>query len=224
MKQLVLGFLFLASLGQSMYAQQQLNQILSDWYLEERFILVDKDKDALLDRGELQQFNQEFAYYLEPRNFLLSDTDGDGKLSYREMRTRVVVEFNYRYAREVEALTKAYAEAPGLRAADAAWLKSHPAITASLFGNLYWMNNHSELAREVYQDKEWMQEQSNVLASLQRNICWLVTHPADAKQLYKDLKISQKAPEMMSWRAAHKNLLRRYNELPEDIVLSFLPK
>ena len=224
MKQLVLSLLFLTSLIQYLSAQQELNQVLSDWYLEERFILVDKDKDALLDRDEIQQFEQEFAYYLEPRNYILSDTDGDGKLSYRETRSRVVVEFNYRYAREVEALKKAYTDTPALREADAVWLKSHPALAASLFGNLYWMNKHSELAREVYQDKAWMQTHSNVLASLQRNICWLVTHPADAKQLYKDLKISRKAPEMMSWRAAHKNLLRRYNELPEDIVLSFLPK
>lgn len=224
MKQLVLSLLFLTSLSQSIYAQQQLNQVLSDWYLEERFILVDKDKDALLDRDELKQFAQEFAYYLEPRNYTLSDADGDGKLSYRETRARVVVEFNYRYAREVEALSAFNKEETSLRDADAAWLKDHPAVAAQLFGNLHWMNNHTEVAREVYQDKDWMQSNSEVLASLQRNICWLVTHPADAKQLYKELKISRKAPEMMSWRAAHRSFLRRYNELPEDIVLSFLPK
>jgi hypothetical protein len=224
MKQLVLSLLFLSSFSQTTFAQQQLNKVLSDWYLEERFILVDKDRDALLDLDELQQFAQEFAYYLEPRNYALSDTDGDGKLSYKETRQRVVVEFNYRYAREIATLSEAIRSNPELKTADAAWLKSNPAITASLFGNFYWMNNHAALAREVYQDQAWMQTNSEVLAALQRNICWLVTHPADAKQLYKALKISRKAPEMMSWRAAHKSLLRRYNELPEDIVLSFLPK
>lgn len=224
MKQFFLTFALLLTSFVSLFAQQNINQVLTDWYLEERFILVDQDRDALLDQDEIGQFPQEFGYYMDPRNFLLSDTDGDGKLSYRETKSRVVVEFNFRYAKEVASLGRLFDQNPTLKLADASYLKANPELTTSLLGNLYWMNNNPVLARSVYSDQNWMQSHTNALASLQRNLCWLVTHPADAKSMYKQLKLSRQAPEMMSWRAAHKHFLRRYNELPDDIILSFLPK
>ena len=161
---------------------------------------------------------------LDARNFLLTDTDGDGKLSFRETKTRVVVEFNFRYAKEIAALALIQKSGIDLENLDASDLKKNTALASQLLANLYWMNNNAELAKAVYQDKAWMLDNSDVLASLQRNLCWLVTHPADAKSLYKQLKLSHQAPELMSWRSAHKQLLRTYNELPNDIILSFLPR
>ncbi|MFK7971015.1 MAG: hypothetical protein AB8F95_11640, partial [Bacteroidia bacterium] len=224
MKQLLQFLLFSVLLLPSLQAQQSLNQVLTDWYLEERFILADQDKDALLDKDELKQFPQEFGYYLDSRNFGLTDLDKDGKLSFRETKSRVLVEFNFRYAKELSALATLEKQYPALAQPTLETLKANPSLTAALMGNLYWMNSNADLAKAIYQDREWMQSQSEVLASLQRNLCWLITHPSDAKQLYKSLKLSRKAPEMMSWRSAHKTLLRRYEDLPEDIVLSFLPK
>ena len=209
---------------QSLLAQKNINQVLTDWYLEERFILADQDKDALLDVDELNQFPQEFGYYLDARNFLLSDSDGDGKLSFRETKTRVIVEFNFRFAKEIAALNALRKSGIELGKLNASELKNNPALASRLLGNLYWMNNNAALAKAVYQDKTWMLNNGDVLASLQRNLCWLVTHPADAKSLYKPLNLRHQARELMSWRSAHKQLLRTYNELPNDIVLSFLPR
>ena len=58
------------------------NQKIDNWFLEQRFILADKNDDALLERKEMQSFANEFSYFLIERYYSASDANKDGYLSF----------------------------------------------------------------------------------------------------------------------------------------------
>ena len=200
-----------------------MNQKITEWYLEERFIIADQNDDALLDRHEMQKFPKEFTYYLIDRHFQLSDKNRDGLLSYNELYQRVKTEFIYRLnmdRKDLRGLEESYHE---LNNATLTYLKQHPQLVAKLFANLSWMYDHGNMASTLYEDKLWTSQHPEVLVSLQKNLCWMASNPLAARVLYKNSDTNSRLPEMLGWRAAHKDFFRRYPKLDQFYALEFWP-
>ena len=202
---------------------QNINDEISNWFLEERFIIADKNDDALLDHSEMEAYNNEFVYYLTDRNYDLTDKNGDGFLSFQEIHARKKTEYLFRYnmdIREIRNLTRRY---PFLPKADEAYLKDNPVLVASLFSNLVWMYQNAELAEEIYKNKIWMDLHIDAKIALHKNLRWMASNPAAARHMYRDRNATQYLPQFLGWRASHKNLIRKYPRLEQFYELEFVP-
>jgi hypothetical protein len=205
-----------------LFAQVEANQnLVSNWYLEERFLITDQNEDALLDKSEMRQFPKEFAYYLDNRNFELTDLNKDRKLSFNEMKRRVRTEFTFRQKQELKELRQIEQEVEQL---DLSTLKAQPAVLVRLFGNLEWLYANRKLAERIIADQEWANAHPEVMLSLQRNLCWLASNPAKAKILYRNRQLTSQLPELLGWRADHKAFIRSHPKLDGIYPVLYWPE
>jgi hypothetical protein len=227
MKKTLFVFALIWAFGNTLSLFAQINQTekeVSIWFLEERFLIADQNDDALLDKTELQAFPREFAYFLESRNYELTDKNQDGLLSFNELNTRRQTENIYLFSQQRKDLRELARAYPMLAQADQVYLKANPALVEALFHNLIWMYDNPELAAKVYQDKRWMAANPQAAIALQSNLRWLAANPFAANQLYRDRAATQKLPELLGWRASHKRLIRSMPEVISLWELDFIPQ
>lgn len=201
-----------------------MNEKISLWFQEERFIIADQNNDALLDQGEMSQFPEEFGYYLETRHYQLADANQDGLLSFNEMLDLHASEMSYRYNQEQENLNEMIQRYPELVDADVDYLKGHPELVIELFTNLFWLSEFPEAAESIYRDEAWTERHPEVLLALHRNLRWMATNPADAEELYRDRSATQFLPELLSWRADHKDFIHRHPTMEDFYRGIFVPR
>lgn len=206
------------------HAQDPMNQIVHEWYLEERFIIADQNDDALLDIHELKRFPKEFSYYLADRHYDLSDVNKDGHLSFNELYKRTHSEYKYRYNMERRQLNDLLTQYPALAEADETYLKKTPALVILLFENLFWLVEYSELAAKIYTDKDWTSQHPDVLLALHKNLRWMTANPTKAKSLYKNRNMTRQLPELLGWRADHQAFMRMHPVLNKFYGIDFLPR
>ncbi len=204
-------------------AQRPIYEEINLWFQEERFIISDQNDDALLQRSEMELFASEFGYYLDSRHYQLTDRNQDGLLSFNEMLDRSQSEKIYRYAQEQRELRDLARQYPLLAQAKTKDLKKRPELVEKLFGNLYWLSEHGELAESLYDDKFWISRHPEVLMALHRNLRWMAANPTQAKQLYRDRAATQYLPELLSWRADHKDFIHRHPRLDDFYRRAFFP-
>ena len=197
-------------------------QEIGTWYLEERFIIADINDDAYLDRGELQRFSKEFAYYLEDQHYRLTDANRDGLLSFNEIYSRIRAEFAFRTNLEKSQIAQLRRRYPELNTVS--FLKNNPAIVTSLFGNLVWMAQNNQLVEDILREASFISENPDVLISLHQNLRWMVAHPLKAKNLYKNRYATQRLPELLGWRADHKDFMRKHTLIGTFYELDFIPE
>lgn len=186
---------------------QTMQEKVSNWYWQERFVVADANEDALLEKVELGKFATEFSYYLEAKNFQLSDENHDGFLSYQEMLSRKEAEANYRISMESRQIRSLEAANQGLANADVQFLKNNSVLTMTLFSNFTWMIQHADLAEKLYSDKLWMATHTSVSNALHHNLCWMASNPKSAKVIYEAQKTA--SPELLGWRADHLKFIRQ---------------
>ncbi len=203
---LILSGLFLVAVVTPTFSQT-MQQKVSNWYWQERFVVADANEDALLEKAELSKFASEFSYYLDTKNFQLSDENHDGFLSYQEMLTRKDAEANYRTTMESRQIRALEAANAGLAAADVQFLKNNSVLTASLFSNFTWLIQHAELAEKIYSDKLWIATHTSVGNALHHNLCWMASNPKSAKGMYEAQKVA--SPELLGWRSDHLKFIRQ---------------
>jgi len=193
------------------------------WFQEERFIIADRNDDALLDKSEMAHFAEEFAYYLVPRHYGQTDKNQDGMLSFHEVLARSNSEKLYRYnleRRELRALARDY---PLLAQADEKSLKKNPALVTQLFSNLLWLSEHTELAEQLYNNHFWTANHPEAIRALHRNLRWMAANPTEAEDLYRDRSATRHVPELLGWRAHHKDFIRRHPSLDDFYRSAFFP-
>jgi hypothetical protein len=199
------------------------HQDIDLWFQEERFIIADQNDDALLDQSEMKRFSSEFSYYLEPRHYQLTDKNQDGLLSFNEMLDRSHSEKIYRFSQEQRELRDLAHTYPLLAQADAKYLKARPELVRSLFGNLLWLSDHQKLVESLYGDRFWSSQNAEVLLVLHRNLRWMAANPNGAKALYRDRSATQYLPELLSWRADHKDFIHKHPRLDDFYRSAFFP-
>jgi len=204
-------------------AQSDIHAEISQWFQEERFIVADQNDDALLDKSEMQAFQEEFCYYLVDRHYQLTDINHDGLLSFHEMLDRSKSEKVYRYNLERKALRGLSSQYPLLAQADARFLKRNPALVADLFSNFVWMAENHKLAEKLVGDSFWMSSHPEASLALHRNLRWMAANPAQAKSLYRDSRATQMLPELLSWRADHQAFIRKHPRLDDFYRQAFFP-
>ncbi len=211
--------IFTVSLAQ----RSPIHEEIDLWFQEERFLITDLNDDALLERSEMKQFEEEFAYFLVPRHFELSDKNQDGFLSFYELLDRSKSEKLYRYNQERKALRQLGMQYPTLAQANAKFLKKNPSLVEELFGNFFWLADHGDIAEEVYSDKFWTNSHPEAMVVLHRNLRWMAANPSEAKDLYKDRAATQRLPELLGWRADHKDFIRQHPRLDDFYRMAFFP-
>jgi hypothetical protein len=200
-----------------------LGQEITDWYLEERFLIADQNDDAVLDQSEMKAFAGEFIYYLDDHHFSATDKNKDGYLSFNEINQKRKSEILYRYSQDRKQLVRLAKQYPFLNQADESYLKDNASLVARLFSNLTWMYEHAELAEEVYKDKMWLNKHPEVLISLHNNLRWMAANPTEAKDLYRDRNYTQNLPHLLGWRAHHKDFMRSHPLTDRFYELEFIP-
>ncbi len=214
MKNLILAPLCLLFFSSPLIAPLQAQdpgQAIAEWYLEERFLLADRNEDARLNREELNAFPGEFSYYLLDQHYRAADQNQDGHLTFQEMNSRTQSENAYRYQQEQRRLRSLAREYPLLAQADKRYLEARPKLVRELFSNLTWMYQHAELAEKLYHDRRFVQRYPEVLQALHLNLRWLAANPGEARQLYRNHEATESLPQLLGWRANHMNFIR---ELP----------
>ncbi len=194
---------------------------LNSWYLEERFLIADRNDDALLNQRELLRFADEFAYYLVEHHFNATDINQDGSLSFHEINGRVKSEMAYRKSmemRELGQLTNRYPELPN---ADISYLMANPELVKVLFSNLVWMYHNEEIVETLIRESNWVEKNPIVLIELQQNLRWMVANPMEAERVYKYRIVTQQLPELLGWRSDHRNFLRNNRFLDKFYELGF---
>lgn len=198
------------------------SRVASDWFQEERFLMADQNDDARLNAAELQAFEDEFVFFLDARQYDWTDRNNDGLLSFTEIKSVEESEINYRFQaerREIQVLTRSY---PLLAQADKQYLKSNPALVASLFGNFKWLMEHEALAQDLLSDQLWISQNPEVVVTLHKNLRWMVANPESAKKIYRDRRVTQQLPQFLAWRADHQDLIRRYSPAGTIYTLDFI--
>ncbi|MDX1908590.1 MAG: hypothetical protein SF053_16250 [Bacteroidia bacterium] len=201
-----------------------LNQQISLWFLEERFIIADKNDDALLNRDELMRFPQEFGYYLDERTYSLTDKNHDTYLSFYEINARVETEYLYRYNMERRQLRDIGSQYPLLAQTDARALKQQPEVVIQLMGNLVWLYENADIAEKIYKDPVFTASHPEVLDALHRNLRWMAANPNDARVLYQNRTQTQRLPELLSWRASHLEFIRLHPRMDRFYEADFIPE
>lgn len=211
---------FNTSFGQ----ERQINEKIDNWFLEQRFILADKNDDALLDKKEMDNFGSEFVYFLNDRYYQLSDANQDGLLSFSEMFSRRKSEYLFRYNTERRQLRSLLQQYPILPRADLAFLKRNPQLVVQLFENLVWMYEEEEMVEKLLKDGNWMQKNPRVMLALHKNLRWMAANPNRAKRLYQNRTYTQELPQLVGWRANHKKFIRNNALLDKFYEISFIPE
>lgn len=210
MRTTILMLLACASL--SLHAQSP-TAVFDTWFLEERFLIADKDENALLNRAELQTYSREFGYYLAENHFALSDLNHDGQLSFNEISKRAQTEFAYRQAMERKEVRALEAQYPMLSLSAETALRNNPSLAEKLFGNYTFLRENAPEVAKLYNDPAWTASHKTAMVALHHNLRWMVANPADARSLYRDRTVTDAIPELLGWRNAHKDLLRRYPQV-----------
>lgn len=218
-------FIFTTFCSSTLFAQEQLStQEIHLWFQEERFLITDQDNNALLDKEEMKNYSNEFAYYLAENHYELTDTNHDTFISFKEILARTDVENAYRYTQERKQLRTLSTEYPFLRQADETYLKNNPKLTEQLFSNLYWLYEHSTLAKKVYEDKSWTNRNLDVIHALHNNLRWMAANPYEAKNLYRNRKVTLDLPHLVGWRSHHKDFIQKHAIAEKFYELEFIPK
>lgn len=221
------SFLLILAAVASLSARAQsdgFDQAVAEWYQEERFLLADRNEDALLDRSELEPLQVEFGYFLTGDNYRLSDLNKDSKLSFNEIRQRAYSEMMYRYRQDQNALRQLSQEHPILAQVDLAYLKDHPGLVEQLFGNYLWLYQNEDLADRLMADKIWLARYPQALMAMHQNLRWMAAHPKNARALYGDRELSRQLPQLQGWRSAHLGFIPKYPRLEQAYDGGFLPK
>lgn len=200
-----------------------IHQQINNWFQEERFLIADQNDDALLDQSEMERFENEFSYFLVDRHYELTDQNQDGFISFYELQDRSHSEKLYRYNTERKSLRELSMEHPLLSQADARYLKQNPELVAQLFGNFVWLSENRELAESIYTDRLWTGNHPEVMVALHRNLRWMAANPSDAEKLYRNRSATQYLPELLSWRADHKDFIRQHPRLDDFYRSAFYP-
>lgn len=214
----------LSSLHMSFGQHGETNQKIDSWFLEQRFMMADKNDDALLDRREMEKFKEEFVYFLTNRNFDLSDTNKDGLLNFGEMFSRKKSEYLFRYNFERKELRRLIQEYPYLPMADVSYLKKNPALVASLFKNLVWTYEKAEMVEKLLKDAFWLERNPEIMLALHGNLRWMAANPDRARRLYQNRKYTQQLPQFIGWRADHKRFIRSNSLVNRFYEISFIPE
>ncbi len=201
-----------------------INQKIDNWFLEQRFMMADQNDDALLDRKEMENFKEEFVYFLTSRYFDLSDTNRDGLLNFGEMFSRRKSEYLFRYNSERKQLRRLIQQYPLLPQADISYLKDNPRLVANLFKNLVWMYEEAELVEKILKDAYWLEQNPGIMLSLHNNIRWMAANPGRAKRLYQNRTYTQQLPQFIGWRADHKRFMRSNPLADRFYEISFIPE
>ncbi len=216
---------FFSLFSLSLLSQEDLsNQEIHIWFQEERFLIADEDNNALLDKEEMQSYENEFAYFLAENHYDLTDQNKDKFISFKEILARTKVENAFRYARERKQLRELATDYPFLRQADETYLKNNPILTAKLFTNLCWLYEHPDLAKKIYEDKSWTNKHIEVLHSLHNNLRWMAANPFEAKNLYKNKKATINLPHLLGWRSHHKEFIQNHVIAEKFYELEFIPE
>lgn len=211
---------FLQVIGQNLPDSRE----IKDWYLEERFLITDSNDDALLDRTELAKFSDEFSYYLVEEHFTASDYNKDRHLSFNEIRNRVHSEMMYRASTERRELRKLKQSYSIPAKPNRNFYMQRPNLVANLFGNLTWMQENPEMVRDILSHGQWIQDHDAVTIVLQKNLRWMVSHPKEAEKLYNIRSTTELLPELLSWRADHKNFIRQNQMLNKAYLVDFFDR
>jgi len=217
---LAISFSFHLSFGQDLDTNQKIN----NWFLEQRFMMADKNDDALLDQKEMESFQEEFVYFLTNRYFDLSDVNQDGLLSFSEMFSRRKSEYLFRYNFERKQLRNLIQQYPLLPQADLPYLKQNPALVASLFANLVWLYEEAELVEKLLKDAYWLENNPDIMLALHKNIRWMAANPSRARRLYQNRTLTQQLPQFVGWRADHKKFIRTNSLVDRFYEISFIPE
>lgn len=207
------------SFGQDTETRQKID----NWFLEQRFIMADQNDDAMLDRKEMENFEEEFVYFLTSRYFDLSDTNRDGLLNFGEMFARRKSEYLFRYNFERKQLRRLMQSYPALPQADISYLKKNPALVSALFNNLVWMYEKAELVEKLLKDGFWIENHPEVMLSLHNNIRWMAANPDRARRLYQNRSFTQQLPQFIGWRAGHKRFIKSNSLVDRFYETSFIP-
>lgn len=202
--------LFVLVLGQSAYGQSTGDKI-SNWYWKERFTTADANRNAMLERTELSKFPSEFSYYLDNRNFMVSDLNEDGELSFGEMIDKKESEIAYRNAMETRQIRQLEATYPALVKSPTDFILATPTIAAILFENFAWTTQHRDVMEVLYKNKTWMNSNKEAAAALNRNLCWMASNPKSAEYLYNNQKSGFSTPELLAWKSEHLKFMRQNN-------------
>lgn len=190
-------------------AQTSTSEKVSRWYWEKRFSAADANDNALLEKSELAKFPSEFAYYLESRNFIIADENGDGELSFSEMQNKKNAEVAYRSTMENRQIRTLEGNFPELSKNTLSFLKGNPTVASTLFGNFTWMTNNASVVSALFKDKTWMNSATEASKALNHNLCWMASNPISAKYLYENMKMSFSSTELLGWRSEHIKFLRQ---------------
>ncbi len=208
----------LPAMGQNFPGAQEIRE----WYLEERFLITDSNDDALLDKTELAKFSDEFGYYLLEDHFNASDANKDSYLSYKEIRNRVHSEMMYRASAERRELRRLQQSFRFPRNPSIDFFMQRPELVKDLFGNLTWMNANSSTVSSLLSKESWVQQNADVMVVLQRNLRWMVSYPKEAEKLYNNRTATELLPELLGWRADHRNFIRQNQIIDQAYLIDFL--
>ncbi len=220
----LLVHLFLSALVVPVIAQTaDFNEAVANWYQEERFLLADRNDDALLDKAEMGKVAPEFSYFLANNHFELTDKNGDQKLSFNEVRQRSYPEMMFRYQEEKNAIRVLAINYPLVDQADLSYLKSNPGLAVALLRNYVWMYDHEGLVDKLMSEVAWLNQHTEVMMALHQNLRWMAAHPRSARTLYANRSLSQRLPELQGWRSAHMSFIPKYPRLEQAYDNGFIP-
>lgn len=185
-----------------------LGRKIGTWYLQKRFYMVDANGDELLDKAEFEYFADEFAYYLDAKNFRVADHNNDLHISPNELRAALDDELIHRRVQEkieISDLTRRY---PELASPTVANVQANPEVAGMLLGNMLWMTEHSDIVTALLADKSWLSKSDKALFTINKNLTWLASNPRKAEELYKNPKVKKLLTRLEPWRKAHLEFIR----------------
>ncbi|MDW3650579.1 MAG: hypothetical protein R8P61_26120 [Bacteroidia bacterium] len=201
---------------QSSFSQDK----LSNWYIEEVFLLADLNEDKYLSESEILQLRENFAYYQNPEYFERTDKNKDGYLDYPEFRYRFGQALVHRQeidGKELKILSESF---PYFEDAAYKYLKRHPELTERLMNNLLWTREHPDLMKQIIADKAWLSKEKAIVESLSSNLIWLSENPVLAKKFYQAKKLNPVSNIWRSWSISHMDYLAN-NSVQQGIQIDF---
>ncbi|MEM6800700.1 MAG: hypothetical protein AAF696_04810 [Bacteroidota bacterium] len=193
---------------------------LSNWYIQEVFLLADLNQDKYLSETEIIQLQENFAYYQNPENFEHTDKNNDGYLDYPEFRYRFGQALVHRQEIDEQELMSLSEEYPYFEDAAYKYLKRHPELTAHLTNNLVWTRANPDLMKQLIADKGWLSKEKQVLEALSSNLIWLSENPHLARKFYGIKKQKSISNIWKSWSISHQVFLAN-NDIEEGIQIDF---
>lgn len=197
---------------------------LSNWYVQEVFLLADLNQDKYLSEIEILALRENFAYYQNPENFDLADKNKDNYLDYQEFRYRFGQALVHRQeidGKELKILSENY---PYFENAAYKYLKRHPELTEKLMNNLLWTREHPDLMKQIISDRSWLSKEPSITESLSSNLIWLTENPNLARKFYQIKKGNAISDIWRSWGITHSNFMEDHKaEAGVQIDFPFWP-